>query len=119
MDRRVNTKQVVGSIFKELLDLNRESICLKEVYNIESKLDRELRKNNIAHTTMYYEEVYEITETYDEFILIEEEEIHINSTKLRQECNKNIIEDCFLSGMPTDIENVILNLVKELLKDER
>lgn len=119
MMRVVNTKQLVGSVFMELLDQGKNSISLKQIFKIENIIDKKLRRRVSAMTTMCIDDVYQLTQSYEKILSLEEEKVYIHCDGYKLINIKTIIDDYFISGIPKDVAKVISVSIKEWAKDEK
>lgn len=120
MYRIVSAKQVMGSIFIELISQQKNSILLKDIFKIENQIDQALRRTNLnAITLMCMEDIYQVAYSYENILKLEQSYLSIQQDDIVEEYLKIILEDCFVSGIPYDIEEVIQKCIKEWSKYER
>ncbi|MBN1058123.1 hypothetical protein [Clostridium botulinum] len=120
MYRIVNAKQVIGSIFMELINQQRNSILLRDIFKIENEIDCVLRKNQLnAITLMNIDDIYQVAYSYENILKLEQRNVSIQQDYSVDNYLQMMLEDCFISGIPNDIEKVITECVREWLKYER
>lgn len=119
MCKIINAKQVMGSILMELLQQDKKSISIKNIFRIENVIDMRLRREVSAIIAMSIEDIYQVIESYENIISLGANTIYIRECDYELINMKVIIEDYFLSGIPDDIAQVMSISIKECFENEK
>lgn len=113
MCRYLNTEQVIGNMFIELLKKNIREISFEKFINFEKNLDKRLREDNNTIICMSTNEIYSAVEQYNRIFNISEEKILLRDVGEDSEIS-SLLEDYFKAGLPKDISDTVETLLPTL-----